>query len=74
MRTKAEMDEAITYWKRVLTDGENDPRYSSVAGDPTPVIALVKGVVWALEWANGRDREEILNEAMKEEWIQRLMP
>lgn len=74
MRTEAEMAEAVAYWKKAVDDAAKDPRYAGVAGDQNPIMALFKGIVWALEWAEGRDREEIVNEAMKEEWIRRLVP
>lgn len=74
MRTPDEMVEAIAYWKRVLTDAEKDPRYAGVAGDPSSLVALVKGIIWALEWANGRDSVSIINEATNEEWIKKWMP
>ena len=64
MRTQEEMNEAITFWAKARDDAAADPKYNM-----SPAHVLFKGVVWALQWANGRPREDIFNEAMKEKWI-----
>lgn len=69
MRKQTEVEDAIAYWRKARDDAAQDPKFAN-----TPVHVLVKGIVWALEWANGRDRDDIINEATKEEWIRKLLP
>jgi len=72
MRAEEEIQGALAYWTKARDDAEAD---RDADGNPRPGLRLspshilMKGIVWALEWANGRDVNDIIQEAGAEPWI-----